>query len=337
MNTTKPTRRLFGADRLRLPALVGGLFVVGWSACFLDFDQAVPCDDDGQCDGERVCDQIIRRCVQDGTQLVPPGPLPPDATGVSDSELPSDAPGLSETTSGGGSGTPSVPCDPELEDCPDDPCDGVVENDACVCDTRYRECVGGQCPMGMAFIPRTGADDESDFSYCIDAFEASRADATEGDAGSSDSPPRSVPGVLPWSGVTAAEAATLCEAAGKRLCTLSEWRLACEGPETSLWPYGDLVERNHCNGLGFRVGTGMDVPEATIPTGSEPLCESGHGVFDLAGNVAEWVQEEHLAGGHYRTSPSQMMCSFIIRGPAEPDEDILPTLGFRCCREPYGR
>lgn len=308
--------------------VIAGLAVMSSLSCVLDFDQAVPCDNDGQCAADRVCDTVIRRCVKDGAQIRPP--LPDVESGTD-----SDASTTPAPTDASDPGTPSGPeCDPAVEDC-EELCDGFFEDDDCVCDTRFTECVGGQCPQGMAFVERSGAEGE-DLSFCIDAFEASRADATATDEGSSDEPLRSAPEVLPARGFGYDEAIAACEARSMRLCTMQEWRLACEGPDRSVFPYGNQIERSACNGLGFRVGTEEGPPETTIPTGSEPLCEASTGVFDLGGNLEEWVQERHLAGGNYTSTPSRLTCTSFVLTPSDPPEgEARDTIGLRCCRETY--
>jgi formylglycine-generating enzyme required for sulfatase activity len=42
----------------------------------------------------------------------------------------------------------------------------------------------------------------------------------------------SVPGRMPWFGVTATEAEQTCNANGGRLCTTAEWQTACGASES---------------------------------------------------------------------------------------------------------
>ena len=39
-----------------------------------------------------------------------------------------------------------------------------------------------------------------------------------------------------------------CAAVGKRICTESEWTLACEGPSMPPFPYGYVRDANKCTG-----------------------------------------------------------------------------------------
>ncbi len=44
------------------------------------------------------------------------------------------------------------------------------------------------------------------------------------------------------------QAEVKCAAVGKRMCTESEWTLACEGPEMKPFPYGYVRDATKCNG-----------------------------------------------------------------------------------------
>lgn len=115
------------------------------------------------------------------------------------------------------------------------------------------------------------------------------------------------------------------EAAGKRMCTLKEWRLAAEGPDGHPLPYGDGYHRMRdvCN-FDRHMPKGMDVFKARLPndemsqwirtmvvaSGSMPGCHSDYGVYDMAGNLDELVNNEAgymdrypyksgLVGGHF--------------------------------------
>lgn len=109
--------------------------------------------------------------------------------------------------------------------------------------------------------------------FCIDRFEYPN-----------------IEGVLPRAMVSWREADELCRAAGKRLCTSAEWDRACSGTEGRRYSYGDEFERDTCN-----TPLDSDGIEVTVPpyaaSGSLPDCQSPEGVFDLNGNVSEWVSD----------------------------------------------
>jgi len=82
-----------------------------------------------------------------------------------------------------------------------------------------------------------------------------------------------------------------CERLGKRLPTEAEWERGAAGPDNTRFPWGDeepegcemaLVKNAEGEGCGR---------EITSPVGSYP---AGHwGLFDMAGNVHEWVNDRY--------------------------------------------
>jgi sulfatase modifying factor 1 len=87
----------------------------------------------------------------------------------------------------------------------------------------------------------------------------------------------------PAVGITWYNAHAYCAWAGKRLPTEAEWEKAARGPDGDIYPWGD--EPPTCELAQFR----GCLPDATLPVGSLP---AGHyGIFDMAGNGYEWVQD----------------------------------------------
>src|SRR5262245_22441495 len=104
------------------------------------------------------------------------------------------------------------------------------------------------------------------------------------------------------------DGAGLCAAEGKRLCYESEWTAACEGPSEKPFPYGWDRSAEKCNidntwvnpSLSKTYSSDPAVRDAelkrldrSVPSGSKPGCVSDYGVFDLTGNVDEWVLADH--------------------------------------------
>jgi hypothetical protein len=172
-------------------------------------------------------------------------------------------------------------------------------------------------------------------AFCIDIYEASRPDATKDDPGTDESKASNREGVLPWMLLTTGtaeneEAAQACKAAGKRLCTPLEWQRACQGPDSTVYSYGDGYEKTTCNGIDAFGDPGQGLFKL-MPTGSFPRCVNEWGVLDINGNL--W---EHVAGGSTKTvrggafncgdSATLHRCDYI--------PGWTPSArGFRCCAD----
>lgn len=209
------------------------------------------------------------------------------------------------------------------------------------------------CEGGMA---RAGA-------FCIDRFEAHLVD-DEGKPHPFNRPvdgarlrARSAPGTSPQGHINQLDAGEACGRAGKRLCTKSEWRKACGGMGLTLYPYGDAKVSGACNservhppsrlfGLDYR--TRLNDPELNLfpgglaLTGSHPRCVSDYGVFDMVGNLHEWVSDRITVrgqvrgvfmGGFYSNDHENGHgCEYMTVAHIPQHFDY--STGFRCCSDP---
>lgn len=181
------------------------------------------------------------------------------------------------------------------------------------------------CPDDMVFIP--------DSHYCIDRYEAPNQE-----------------GEYPLYAQTAFQAESYCSDHKKQLCTHKQWYIACAGPEREKYPYGNSYRKGTCNddktGWTYVPWHLMSTPAWAETTkrlfkgelsGSRPACVSGYGVYDLTGNVAEWVREPHVPykyvvkGGYwYGVMFDVPSCRFSNIGHS-PDFASY-EFGFRCCK-----
>ena len=185
----------------------------------------------------------------------------------------------------------------------------------------YLALLFGPCPPDMV---RVG-------DVCIDRYEAPN-----------------VAGELPLVMQSLVDAEAWCGERGKRACRESEWEAACHSRDGRPWSRGFTTERKTCNNghqwIPFDIDRFADrrTQAAEVrrlfrasPSGSFPDCRTPEGVFDLDGNVEEWVVAERpghpwrgtLKGGFWAKPYSKCDSSNDVH---EPTFRFYET-GFRCC------
>jgi formylglycine-generating enzyme required for sulfatase activity len=163
-----------------------------------------------------------------------------------------------------------------------------------------------------------------------------------------------MPGVLPVVMVDYFEAERACQVEGKRLCEAEEWTFACEGKGTWPYPYGLVRDPGACHidrdlpepdlrsfARPREVSVEVERLDQRVPSGSRPGCVSPFGVYDLTGNVDEWVHNRRgdrgtppydtgLKGGHF--GPVQARCRPMTT--SHNGWFRFYQAGFRCCASP---
>jgi len=91
---------------------------------------------------------------------------------------------------------------------------------------------------------------------------------------------------LPAVGVSWFDAESYCVWNGKRLPSEAEWEYAAGGNGKGQWPWGDAFQEGIANIRDGKDGFAYSAPVASYEAG-----RSVFGLYDAAGNVAEWVSD----------------------------------------------
>jgi hypothetical protein len=202
---------------------------------------------------------------------------------------------------------------------------------------KYKSTVSERC-LRYASPTKCLSKEKLKLDFCIDRYEYPN-----------------VPGELPALLISWTEAKKTCEKLGKRLCTEREFNFACEGPEALPYTYGYVRDPSKCSidkeyrkreKKLFPYERCMRTPrckaelerlDQRLPIGSLAECVSPFGVYDLNGNINEWVElpkkkypdRSGLKGGWW--GPVRGRCRPTV--DFHKEDDYGYEEGFRCCSD----
>jgi len=220
-----------------------------------------------------------------------------------------------------------------------------VSEDRAACDEN--KLLAGEFPQETVTLPAFSIDSQevtnAKWQACVKAGKCVAPDyrnckvyTNQGFQVSMRVPKQLQEGAMPVSCVTQSEAKAYCGFAGGFLPSEDQWEKAARGTKGSLFPWGDNWEPTAANWgetdvvktsvVGKIDGHPWAAPPSTFESGKSPT-----GTYDMAGNVAEWVDstsgQASARGGSWASSPFELRAT----GRRALALDVRQAdVGFRC-------
>lgn len=169
--------------------------------------------------------------------------------------------------------------------------------------------------------------------FYIDVFEATIAERRAW----------SVAGQKPTTKLLFKEAKEACQNAGKRLCAVQEWQVACRGGRTKPFYFNNTrALKQRCD---FARSAGYDKNDYVNKNNTHPQCRTSQGLHHMIGNVAEMtvgpngkavIMGMTYYDQHYRDPDNalRMSCEHIVHKEGAYSENRHNEgMGFRCCKD----
>ena len=204
-------------------------------------------------------------------------------------------------------------------------------------------------PPGCFMMGSVSADADPDeapvHEQCVEEpFWIGRYEVTNDEYGTDGrfSAPRRPRDSIDW-----VEANAFCLSIGGRLPTEVEWEFAARGPDSLIYPWGNIFEDD--NVIYYRYPNTEDIRPGTELVGSAPGGESWVGAHDMVGSLWEWTSsyyhpypydpeiaeveetENHTArGGDWHNTERRVRTANRLDGVADSGWN---GMGFRCVRD----